>query len=180
MSCKSCRRHVFDWRDGTLDASRRISVEAHLEGCPDCRAFYEAEALLGVRVGEAFQRVGAVYGPAPATAETASKGRALRGHRAPASGRGRRFDRRRLGWMAAAGTAALLAMVFILRPRPAPPLIEPTSAETVVLDDFPDPLRDWVEGRLIITIEEASGGARQSYLATRDGTIRRIAEKGRS
>lgn len=174
MSCKSCRRSIFDWRDGTLDASRRKSVEAHLQGCPDCRALYEAEALLGVRVGEAFQQVRAVKGPAPATAETASKARsaaALRGDR--------RFAPRRLGWMAAAGTAALLAAVWVFRPRPPLPLIEPTSSETVVLDDFPDPLRDWVEGRLIITIEEASGGARQSYLATRDGTIRRIAEKGR-
>ncbi len=78
-----------------------------------------------------------------------------------------------------AGTAVLLAAVFMFRPSLAPPLIEPTSSEPVVLDDFPDPLRDWVEGRLIITVEEASGGSRQSYLATRDGSIRRIAEKGR-
>ena len=59
-------------------------------------------------------------------------------------------------------------------------MIEPTSPELVVLDDFPDPLRDWVEGRLLLTVEDAARGTRETYLATRDGSIRRVAEGGKN
>ncbi len=157
MSCKSCRRKIFDWRDGNLAASEREAVRAHLDACPACRAFYEEEARLGARFPGAFAHLAA--------------GRRTR-RSLPATGR--------LRWAAAAGAAALLALIVLVRPRPLRPLIQPTSPEAVVLDDFPDPLRDWTEGRVVITVEDASGGGRERFLATKDGAVRRIADKERS
>jgi hypothetical protein len=166
MNCKPCRRLVFDWRDGSLPAFRSEAVQAHLSRCADCRAFYENERLLGGRIGEAF-------GPALAGSRVFAR-ELLAG--APVD---RSRGARRLRFLIPAGAAAaILAGLIIYRALPLPRLIEPTSPETVVLDDFPDPLRDWAEGRVIFTVEDAARGTKETFLQTRDGSVRRVADKG--
>jgi hypothetical protein len=163
MNCKSCRKLIFDRRDGSLAERDESAIDAHLLDCSECRDFYETEKLLGGRIGAAF----------PLVPEAGGKG-------APAAeAPGRRFRRRSLRIFVPAA-AAVLAAVIVLRPSRSVWVIEPTSPEPVVLDDFPDPLRDWVEGRLLLTVEDAARGTRETYLATRDGSIRRVAEGGKN
>ncbi len=45
MNCNSCRKLVFEWRDGSLSSTRSENVRAHLSRCKDCRAFYERESF---------------------------------------------------------------------------------------------------------------------------------------
>jgi anti-sigma factor RsiW len=37
MDCNSARSHLFEYRRGTLDATLRTLLEAHLAGCQECR-----------------------------------------------------------------------------------------------------------------------------------------------
>jgi hypothetical protein len=164
MNCKSCRRLIFDRRDGILSEKDETATEAHLLECADCRDFYEAEMLLGGRIGAAFKLAAA------SRPESASDSPATR----------RRFRRSLRILIPAAAGVAILASVLVFRPSRPAWVIEPTSQEPVVLDDFPDPLRDWVEGRLIVTVEDTNRGTQETFLATRDGLIRRVAERGKN
>ena len=78
----------------------------------------------------------------------------------------------------AGAAAAILAAVIVYRSLPPSRLIQPTPPELVVLDDFADPVRDWAEGRVILTVEDSARGTRETFLTTRDGAIRRVADKG--
>ena len=57
MNCKSCRKLIFDRRDGSLAARDESAIDAHLLDCSECRDFFEAEKLLGGRIGAAFHLV---------------------------------------------------------------------------------------------------------------------------
>jgi hypothetical protein len=166
MKCKSCRKLVFEWREGSLTAARSAALGDHLSRCADCRAFYEAEERLGSCIGR-------VLGPGFASARATGSPALLRDE--PPGRLGLRWGRFLLP---AGAAAAILAAVLVYRSLPSPRLIEPTSPEPVVLDDFPDPLRDWAEGRVILTVEDSARGTRETFLTTRDGTIRRVADKG--
>jgi hypothetical protein len=47
-------------------------------------------------------------------------------------------------------------------------------------DDLADPFQDWIEKRMIITVEDKSAGTTEKYLTDREGTVRRIEERGRN
>ncbi|MDD8024994.1 MAG: zf-HC2 domain-containing protein [Acidobacteriota bacterium] len=164
MNCKSCRKMIFDRRDGSLAERDEAAIKIHLLDCAACREFYDEEKIIGGRIEAAFNLAEAPH--VDRVPASAAPGRKYR----------RRFPRSLIP--AAAGTAVLAAVLLLLPSRPAW-VIEPTSPEPVVLDDFPDPLRDWVEGRLIVTVEDSQRGTRETFLATRDGSIRRVAEKGK-
>ncbi len=52
MSCRKARELYFAGRDETLDEIRRMKLERHLAGCPDCAAFVrESDASLGLLKG---------------------------------------------------------------------------------------------------------------------------------
>jgi hypothetical protein len=134
MTAEACR----DWREqlgayalGHLDADERAAVQAHLDGCAECRA--EAESLAGVA------RLLPVADPARLSAtETAPSAVAQRVFsRIDAERRTRRRGRRtRLG-LALAGAAAAIAAIVIgafvaLDSDPAGP-----STERVAFRDLP-------------------------------------------
>ena len=109
--------HCRDWREslgayalGRLSADERAGVEAHLEGCPECRA--EVESLRGVarllsladpeRIGEPAPRPSPQLGERIATTIGAERGQ-----------KRRRRRRLRLGF-AFSGAAAVAAVVLAL------------------------------------------------------------------
>jgi hypothetical protein len=52
MSCRKARELYFSGRDEALDEIRRMKLERHLAGCPDCAAFVrESDASLGLLKG---------------------------------------------------------------------------------------------------------------------------------
>lgn len=42
MNCQSCREHMSELADARLDEKGAASVRAHIEGCAECRAEFEA------------------------------------------------------------------------------------------------------------------------------------------
>jgi hypothetical protein len=107
---KGCR----EWREllgahalGRLEGEERVGLEAHLEGCPECRA--ELAALEPV-VGMLPHADPARFGPAPRP--PAELGRRIA---ARIEGERRRVDRRRrrLGGLVLGGAAAAIATVLL-------------------------------------------------------------------
>jgi anti-sigma factor RsiW len=104
--------------DGELDASRRQTLESHLEGCPSCRAAHEAQSALGAAVRAAADRF---------TASEALRSRvraALAEANAPAPSRQRPpLPQRFWAWLgvgsAAAGAAMLAASIALLLTVPS-------------------------------------------------------------
>jgi hypothetical protein len=126
MTAEACR----DWREqlgafalGHLDADERAAVQAHLDGCAECRA--EAESLAGVA------RLLPVADPARLSAtETAPSSIAQRVFSSiDAERRTRRRGRRTRFGLALAGAAAAIAAIVIgafvaLDSNPAGPATE--------------------------------------------------------
>jgi mycothiol system anti-sigma-R factor len=48
--CTESVRELFTFLDGELTEARRVSIRAHLEGCPDCYGAYDFEAELRIVV----------------------------------------------------------------------------------------------------------------------------------
>lgn len=46
MRCRTARKRISDGIDGALGSGRRGRLEAHLEACPDCRAYGDGLARL--------------------------------------------------------------------------------------------------------------------------------------
>jgi hypothetical protein len=110
--CRHRRESLGVYALGQLGDRERVALEAHLEGCPECRA--EAEALLGVARLLPLADPARVESPAP-------RQPAAPGERIAASVGGerkilrQRRRRRRLGFTfagAAAAAAIVLAVVF--------------------------------------------------------------------
>ncbi len=116
MKAESCR----DWRQslgayalGHLGTEERFGLEAHLDGCPDCRA--EAESLM------ALGRLLPLANPARFDTPTPQPSAALGARIASTIGAERRQAKRRRRWQlglgfggaAAAATAAILALAVL-------------------------------------------------------------------
>lgn len=111
-SCRDWRASLGAYSLGHLSADERAGLEAHLEGCPDCRA--EIESLNDVAKLLAFADP-AHFGPAPKPSPelgeriTATIGAERKAHRRR---RQRRFGLA-FGGAAAATAAAIFAIVFL-------------------------------------------------------------------
>jgi hypothetical protein len=112
--CRHWRESLGVYALGRLGEEERVALEAHLEGCPECRA--EAEALLGVARLLPLADPARVESPAPLPP-------AALGERIAASIGGERKARRgrrtrtRLGFaFAGAATAAAVALAIFLLP----------------------------------------------------------------
>jgi hypothetical protein len=171
MKCRSCRKRLYDYRDGTLSARDIASLEAHLADCPFCRAFFEREAALGRFLTESVERRRLTFRPDthPGREVSLFSGGPIR--LKP------RFRLARLIVPLAVGGAGLiLAIGFWLFDRePAEALFVRNSAGILEpADDLPDPLGDWIETRMIITIEDPGKGAAESYESTKSGGLRPV------
>lgn len=105
---KGCR----EWREllgahalGRLEGSERAGLEAHLEGCPECRAeLAELEPVVGMLPHADPARFGPAPQPPPELGQRIA---------ATIEGERRRTGRRRVGGLALGGAAAALAAVLL-------------------------------------------------------------------
>jgi anti-sigma factor RsiW len=103
MDCREVRELLEEFRRGELEPVRAQAVEAHLRGCPACRALREADDRLARAVQE--------LGRTPAPAALRRRIRALSPPDAPGRGLARR-----LRWPVAAALAAAAVVTAILLP----------------------------------------------------------------
>ena len=178
MRCRNCRKFVFDFRDGTLEARNIDMVEGHLEACAPCREFYTQEEGIGRALKTAGELDFLLSGPAlPAGNRACSTDRSLQYPTFGASGsprtiigenRQRRYRRirRRLVPLSLAA-AGILAAVFL-----GPVIIHRGAPAHSALDDLADPLGDWLEARMIVTIENPATGKSETFVSTRSDGVR--------
>jgi hypothetical protein len=130
-ACRHWREQLGAYALGHLDADERAAVQAHLDGCPDCRA--EAEGLAAVA------RVLPVADPTRPSATEAAPGAVAERvfARVESERRDRRRGRRmRLGLALAGATAAIAASIIggfvVLDSDPVGP-----TTEEVAFHDLP-------------------------------------------
>jgi len=162
MKCRSFRKRLFDYRDGTLSLGEINEVRVHLAVCPACRAHFEDEDALARSLRGALE------------AETLSFEweRRVRTEARPSPIQGPFF--RRLAFPLSVGTMIVLAAVIIgprLLENREPSLVGPSEKTVATSDDLVDPLQDWLEGRMIITVEDRKTGVLETFASTRSGGI---------
>lgn len=171
MKCKSCRKRLFDYRDGTLSPGEIDLVRDHVAACPACRTYFEREEALARSLR------GALEG------EVLSFDREFRvgGEIRPRSAQRPPFGR--YAFPLSVGALAFLAAI-ILGPRllnnGEPTLRDRTDKTFETSDDLPDPLRDWLEGLMIITVEDRKTGVLETFASTRSGGLMPLRSEKRS
>jgi anti-sigma factor RsiW len=171
MNCKDVQSILFDFHDGSLTAKDRKAVENHLSACVSCREFLEDEARFAEMYKAAFaerKKAHRFHGEAirfPTCENQADPG-------LPTAKR-KRFLR--VLAPISAGIALVLASILLFRPfRHAK---DPHDLKaSFVSDDLPDPFRDWIERRMIITIEDKATGSLERIETNRHGIIARSTE----
>jgi hypothetical protein len=173
MNCKKCRALIFEYRDGALFPRQKEAADAHLAGCPRCRADFEAEENLAAEIQAAYKAATGSLAFNPSFVHP------------PAEFSGAR-RLRPLRWLAAGAGAAIILTVLMLGPfKPGRRGAFPSAAlkaqlSNLLSDDLADPFQDWIEKRMIITVEDKSAGTTAKYLTDREGAIRRIDAMGRN
>lgn len=96
------------YANGTLDSEETAAVEAHLDGCAECRAELESERALGAMIATVPSDVERGWAALKNRLDGAAPRRAASGWRAP----GALLDRRvPLGWAALAQAACLVLAI---------------------------------------------------------------------
>ena len=124
MTCAESRNLLDAFVDGELDLQTSVAVEAHLNECSSCAE--EARSL--IQVQEAIAAAG-LYRPAPREVRQRVR-RSLRRGAFP------------VAWWAAASVAAVLALVFVLLPRPGASAMEEAVVGGHVRSLMPNHLLD--------------------------------------
>jgi len=130
MRCPTARRRLSDALDGTLSVRRRVRLETHLRGCPDCRAYGDRIRLLQDRAKLPDE------GPAGSWAEFEKAVAA----KIDATGERRQLRetttavRRRWAWAAAAASVLVGLSAWYLFQRPGRVPVETWVAYEDVLD----------------------------------------------
>jgi hypothetical protein len=155
-------------------------MKAHLEGCPRCRAELETEENLARGLQESFKAATASLPFDPDKARLAGRENfvpsSTRSNRVAPAGRKQRVFRS----LAAGGGVAILLAAAIFGPfKPGKRdafLASRMNDELSSLrsDDLPDPFQDWIEKRMIVTIEDKVAGTAENYMTDRTGNVRKI------
>jgi len=171
MKCRSFRKRLFDYRDGTLSPGEIDGVRAHLAACPACRAYFEDEEELARSLR------GAVEAETLSFDRERRVGAEARPHPAPRPFFGR------YAFPLSVGALAFLAAV-ILGPRLLKngdySLSGPSDKTLTMSDELLDPLQDWLEGRMIITVEDRKTGVLETFASTRSGGLIPLRSERRS
>jgi hypothetical protein len=173
MNCKKCHTKIFEYRDGTLSLRQKEEMDVHLAACPLCRAEFKAEENLAYELQASYKAAtgSSAFNPPFVHPPTEFSGS---------------YRLRPLRWLAAGvGAAIILAVLLLGPPKPGKRGAFSTAALEAQLanlrsDDLADPFQDWIEKRMIITVEDKSAGTTEKYLTDRAGTIRKIVEQGRN
>jgi anti-sigma factor RsiW len=171
MNCKDVQSILFDFHDGSLPEKDREAVENHLSACVSCREFLEDEARFAEMYRAAFaERKRAHRFQADAIRFPSSENQADPG--LPTAKR-KRF----LRVFVPISMGAALVLVSILVFRPFRHAKDPHDLKaSFVSDDLPDPFRDWIEKRMIITIEDKATGSLERIETNRHGIVARSTE----
>lgn len=121
MNCHSAQRLISAKLDGALTASQAATVDAHLAGCPACRAFQEEARGLGAALRARHQPAG----PTPEAAWAAVQRELRNGADVRTPAWLEWLQSPRLQWAGAATMALALVvtgtLVWLVRPPMAPP-----------------------------------------------------------
>ncbi len=171
MNCKNVRFMLFDFHDGLLSAKDRKAVEHHLSTCVSCREFLEDEARFAENYRVAFaERKRAHRFQAEAIRLPSHENQSDLGT-SPKKTK-RLF---RVFAPVSMGVALIFASLILLRPFRHGENSRGLKA-SFVSDDLPDPFRDWIERRMIITIEDKSKGFFERIETNRHGIIAQSTE----
>jgi|WetSurMetagenome_2_1015567.scaffolds.fasta_scaffold09798_4 hypothetical protein len=171
MNCKEARSALIDFRDETLSAKDKKAVEDHLLSCPSCREALADES----KFAEIYKAGFAEWTRAnPFSADDirypAPENRQNRGDSPPKTKR--LF---RVLAPASLGVGLILASLFLWHPFRSDKNA-PGRRASAVSDDLPDPFRDWIEGRMIVTIEDKTAGSLERIETNRHGIVSRSTE----
>jgi hypothetical protein len=171
MNCKDVRSILFDFQDGSLSAKHRKAVENHLSACASCREFLEDEAGFAEMYRAAFEARNRAY---------RFQGEAIRFpscETQPDRGISPNKTKRFLRVLApiSIGIALVFTSLLLLHPFRHGNDSHDLKA-SLISDDLPDPFRDWIERRMIITIEDKATGSIERIETNRHGIIARLTE----
>jgi hypothetical protein len=171
MNCKDTRSAFFDFRDGALSGKDKKAVDDHLLKCPSCREVLAEELKFADIYKAGFAEWTRAH---PFSTEdirfSAHENRSDRGN-SPAMSK-RLF---RVLAPVSMGVALILASLFLWHPFRSDKDAQGRRA-SAVSDDLPDPFRDWIEGRMIVTIEDKTAGSLERIETNRHGIVSRSTE----
>jgi hypothetical protein len=171
MNCKRFTSILFDYRDRTLAADEREKAEEHLAACSLCRDVLTAEAGIASKMKAYFEGRQRAF-PFRAEALASSLDELPRDRRAP---RDRRNRFMKALVPISLGVALVIVALFVFRPARLP-FAEDAPQASHRAGDLPDPFRDWIEKRMIITIEDKNAGTIERIEADTHGIIARSVE----
>lgn len=161
-------------------------MKAHLEGCPRCRSEFETEENQARGIQESFEAAMISFSFDSDRSRFTGRENLVPSYIRPNAALPAARKLRALRWLAVgAGAAIILAAVFLgpFKPGKREALLAGRiegQLSSLSSDDLPDPFQDWIQRRMIITIEDKAAGTTEKYLTDRAGTIRKIAEQGRN
>jgi hypothetical protein len=168
MNCKDVHSIRFDFHDGSLSAKDRKAVEDHLAICTSCREFLEDETRFAGNYRAAFEerkrahRFQADAIRFPSTENQSDLGTSPK------------KTKRLFRVLAPISMGFALVLAFVLLMRPFRHGKDPQDlTASFVSDDLPDPFRDWIEGRMIIIIEDKATSSLERIETNRHGIITR-------
>jgi len=168
MKCKQCRSLVFDFLDEWLSPDDLDRIRLHLTACGGCAKFYLAEQELAgfIHNSPAFKAL-RYRGPVPSgTAAdnlfSAPKRKKSRLWRFP-------FLKPALLALSLLAAVAVSYIVWFEKPSPSENNSAPGDPEVLadLSDALADPIRDWAERRLIITVTNSRGELDEAIVTSR-------------
>lgn len=171
MNCKETRSALIDFRDETLSAEDKKAVENHLSGCPSCRAVLAEESKFAEIYRAGFAEWTRAH---PFSADDirfpTHENRSDRGD-SPAKTK-RLF---RVLAPVSLCVGLILASLILWHPFRSDKDAQGRRS-SAISDDLPDPFRDWIEGRMIVTIEDKAAGSLERIETNRHGIVARSTE----
>jgi hypothetical protein len=161
------------------------NLNAHLAACPSCRLELENEREWSHEFQESFCTATASQSLDPENARRARPENSIPSSVRLKTNYSSGGKIRLIRWLAAGFVAAILLAAVLLGPlRPGKrdsqlPGRGIADSSSLLSDDLPDPFSDWIEKRIIVTIEDKAKGTTEKFLSDRTGAIRKIAVPGR-
>ena len=171
MNCKETRSAFFDFQDGALSTKDKKAVDDHLLNCPSCRVVLAEESKFAEIYGAGFAEWTRAH---PFSADDIRfPARENRSDRGDSPVKTRRFFR--VLAPVSMGVGLILASLFLWHPFRSEKDARGRRT-SAVSDDLPDPFRDWIEGRMIVTIEDKAAGSLERIETDRHGIVARSTE----
>jgi len=168
MKCRRCCSLVFDFLDGMLSPDDLDRIRGHLAACAGCSEFYEEEQKLAGFIHDspalkALRYRGSVPSVTPADGFISGADRA--------KSRPRHFPFLKPALISCSLLAAAAVSYLVWFGKASPSVANSgTGSQKVVADlelSLFDPIRDWSERRLLITVTDSRGELDEAIVASR-------------